>query len=343
MADVFSTDVLTAVLQSLLGNPQFILDRFFPNTQSEPSEQIHFDVIQGKRRVAPFVSPLVEGQVVASQGFNTNTFTPAYIKDKRVFDMNRPLKRSPGEQIGGTMSPADRQRYLIAFDMQDQLAMMRRRLEVMAGEVLATGKSTITGDKYPTQVVDFGRLNTHTFDISGSTPWTTTGSGPLDNLQDWAQIVLEDVGVFPNDVLMDVTTWKIFRANDVIQQRLNIYRTIGALPTMAMAAQVEEGGVFMGTVDGFNIFVYSGWYIDPADGTQKSILPAKTVIMASPAMMGVQAFGAIRDEEVGLQATPYFVKSWIQFDPSVRYIMLQSAPLIVPFRPDASLAVKVLV
>ena len=156
-------------------------------------------------------------------------------------------------------------------------------------------------------------------------------------------IVLEDVGVFPNDVLMDVTTWKIFRANDVIQQRLNIYRTIGALPTMAMAAQVEEGGVFMGTVDGFNIFVYSGWYIDPADGTQKSILPAKTVIMASPAMMGVQAFGAIRDEEVGLQATPYFVKSWIQFDPSVRYIMLQSAPLIVPFRPDASLAVKVLV
>ena len=143
MADVFSTDVLTAVLQSLLGNPQFLLDRFFGITQAEASEQIHFDVIQGKRRVAPFVSPLVEGQVVASQGFVTNTFTPAYIKDKRVFDMNRPLKRMPGEQIGGTMTPADRIRALIAFDMQDQLNMLRRRLEVMCGEVLTTGKSNV--------------------------------------------------------------------------------------------------------------------------------------------------------------------------------------------------------
>ena len=150
--DVFSTDVLTAVLQSLLGNPQFLLDRYFGTTQAETSEQIHFDVLQGKRRISPFVSPLVEGQVVASQGFITNTFTPAYIKDKRVFDMNRPLKRSAGEQIGGTMAPADRLRALIAFDMQDQLNMLRRRLEVMCGEVLVTGRS----HDYRRQVPDGG-------------------------------------------------------------------------------------------------------------------------------------------------------------------------------------------
>jgi hypothetical protein len=267
MADVFSTDVLTAVLQSLLGNPQFLLDRYFGITQAESSEQIHFDVIQGKRRVAPFVSPLVEGQVVASQGFVTNTFTPAYIKDKRVFDMNRPLKRMAGEQIGGTMSPADRVRALIAFDMQDQLTILRRRLEVMCGEVLTTGKSTIAGDKYPTQIVDFLRSATHT--TAPTVLWNaTTGATILNNLQDWAQICLEDTGVFPQDVIMTVDVWKTFRNDASILQVLNIFRRYTDLPSMAPTAQVMEGGVQMGNIEGFNIFVYSGWYVDPATGVE---------------------------------------------------------------------------
>jgi hypothetical protein len=340
MADVFSTDVLTAVLQSLLGNPQFLLDRFFGITQAETSEQIHFDVIQGKRRIAPFVSPLVEGQIVASQGFVTNTFTPAYIKDKRVFDMNRPLKRYPGEQIGGTMAPADRLRALIAFDMQDQLNMLRRRFEVMCGEVLATGKSTITGDKYPTTVVDFQRAASHTF--VASPLWSTATPPILNNLQDWAQIVLEDTGVFPNDVIMTVDVWKIFRADAGVTSVLNIFRKYTDLPSVMPMAQVTEGGVQMGNLEGFNIWVYSGWYVDPADGIEKPILPAGTLLMTSPALEGVQAYGAIRDEEIGLQPVPYYVKSWIQYDPSVRYVMLQSAPIMVPFRPNASLCAKVL-
>jgi hypothetical protein len=339
MADVFSTDVLTAVLQSLLGNPQFLLDRFFGITQAEDSEQIHFDVIQGKRRIAPFVSPLVEGQIVASQGYVTNTFSPAYIKDKRVFDMNRPLKRMPGEQIGGTMSPADRVRALIAFDMQDQLNMLRRRLEVMCGEVLNTGKSTISGDKYPTVVVDFGRSANHTF--TANPLWSSGTAKILDNLQDWAQIVLQDTGVFPNDVIMTVDVWKLFRADSGIQSVLNIFRRYTDTPSIDYLAQVTEGGVQMGQIEGFNIWVYSGWYVDPTTGNELPILPTGTCILCSPALEGVQAYGAIRDEEIGLQPVPYYVKSWIQPDPSVRYVMLQSAPIMVPFRPNASFAAKV--
>jgi hypothetical protein len=337
--DVFSTGILTGVVQSLLGTPQFLLDRYFGTIQAEASEQIMFDVVQGKRRVAPFVSPLVEGQIVQTQGWVTNTFTPAYIKDKRVFDMNRPLKRSVGEAIGGALSPAERLRALIAFDMQDQLDMLRRRLEVMCGEVLATGKSTITGDKYPTKVVDFQRSASHT--INASPLWSTAGVKILDNLQDWGQIVLEDTGIFPNDVLMTPDVWKVFRNDPTVLQTLNIFRNYNTPPTMAPSAMMVEGGVPMGEVGGFNIFVYSGWYVDPSTGTEVPILPLGTVIMTSPALQGVQAYGAIRDDDF-LQAGPYFVKSWVQQDPSVRFVMLQSAPIMVPYRPNASLMAKVL-
>ena len=261
-------------------------------------------------------------------------------KKTPVASIARTLKRSAGEQIGGTMAPADRLRALIAFDMQDQLAMLRRRLEVMCGEVLSTGKSTITGDKYPTVVVDFGRASTHTF--TANPLWSGTTPKMLDNLQDWAQIVLQDTGVFPNDVIMTADVWKVFRSDPTVLQVLNIFRSYNQPPTVDFTAQVAEGGVQMGNIGGFNIFVYSGWYVDPADGVEKPILPAGSCILTSPALEGVQAYGAIRDEEIGLQAVPYYVKSWIEPDPAVRYVMLQSAPIMVPFRPNASLAAKVL-
>ena len=110
-------------------------------------------------------------------------------------------------------------------------------------------------------------------------------------------------------------------------------------PPLNLGAQITEGGVFIG--DGFNIFVYSGWYIDDS-GTEQPILPNGTVLMGSKQIMGYRAFGAIRDEQAGFQAVSYFVKSWVQEDPAVRYIMMQSAPLVVPYRVNASFCATVL-
>jgi hypothetical protein len=340
MPDLFSTDVLNTVVASLLGESQFLVDRYFPTTQTETSEEIHFDVLAGKRRIAPFVSPFVEGQIVESLGYSTNTFKPAYIKDKRVFDANRPFRRSPGEPIGGNLSPADRLRALVSLDMQDQVSMLRRRLEVMAGQVLATGKETITGDKYPTVVVDFGRSANNT--VVPGTLWSVSTADPLGDLDTWSQMVLQATGAMLNDVIMTVDVWRVFKNNPQVRAELTLFRTLNAMPTLQAATPITEGGVFMGTIAGYNIWAYSAWYVDPADSIEKPILPPGTVIMTSPQLEGVQCYGAIRDIEAGLQAVPYWSKSWIEEDPSVRFLMMQSAPLMVPYRVNASVSAKVL-
>lgn len=328
------------VVASLIEPPSFFLDRFFNRISTDDSEEIHFDVIEKTRRLTPFVSPLVEGKVVESQGFVTNTFKPAYLKDKRVWNGTRALKRSPGEQIGGSLSPMDRTRALLAFDLQDQVQMLTRRLEVMAAQALVTGTVTVAGDLYPTQVVNFGRQSANTVVLTGSALWDAAGVNPLDNLQDWALIVLQACGAMPTDIIMDVAAWKIFRGNPQVTARLNLQRVYQAPPTMAQDAQMKEGGVFMGTIDGFNIWVYAGYYLDQAN-TQQLIIPNRTVLMATPQIEGVRAFGAIRDEEAGYQAVPYFPKSWVEKDPAVRYLLMQSAPLVVPTRPNASLCATV--
>lgn len=64
--------------------------------------------------------------------------------------------------------------------------------------------------------------------------------------------------------------------------------------------------------------------------------------MGGAQIQGVRAFGAIRDETAGFQAMPYYPKSWVDEDPSVRYLLMQSAPLVVPTRVNASFAATVL-
>jgi hypothetical protein len=66
-----------------------------------------------------------------------------------------------------------------------------------------------------------------------------------------------------------------------------------------------------------------------------------TVLVGSTGIDGVRHFGAIRDLKAGIQARQYFVKSWEEEDPSRRFLLMQSAPLLVPYRPNAVLSATV--
>src|SRR5882724_6867903 len=114
--DIFATAILNRVVASLLSPPSSLLDRYFTEQQTSDREEINFDVDTKKRRIAPFVSPLVEGKVVESRGFTTKTFKPAYVKDKRRFDAQRPFKRAMGEQIAGSLTPEQRLNAVLMAD-----------------------------------------------------------------------------------------------------------------------------------------------------------------------------------------------------------------------------------
>lgn len=338
--DLFSTHVLAGVVANLKRSQSFLLDRYFPQEQRETSEEIHFDVANGRRRIAPFVSPLVGGKVMKGEGFSTKTFKPAYIKDKRVFQPNKALKRSIGEQIGGQLTPEERLMINLRTELADQVSMITRGMEVMAGQALFAGKVIVSGENYPTTVVDFQRDAALRVVLAGADKWSDPNCNPLDDLQDWSMLVLQKSGAMPTEVTMTTDVWKVFRNNPHVEKRWNSHN-IG-LQQLRPDAQKSVGGVYMGTIDGFDIYSYADWYVDPADDAEKPILPEGTVLMAGPQVEGVRAFGAILDEEAGLQALPYFPKSWVNKDPSVRYLLTQSAPLVVPYRVNSTLSATVL-
>lgn len=329
--DIYSTAVLAAVVAQLPQPATFILNSFFPNIQEETSEEIHFDVATGGRRLSPFVSPLVAGKVVRDRGFKTNVFTPAYVKDKRPFDPSKAFKRKIGERIGGALSPMQRQQAALVDAVVDQLDMLTNRQEVMAIEALRTGALVITGEDYPTVNIDFGRDAALTIPLAGAARWGEAGVEPLDDVQTWSMLVAEKSASAATTLVMDLKSWLLFSASNKVQKLLDRFRGSDQLN----ATVTGQGARYMGNIGDFDIWVYIGFYTHPDTGASTPFLPDNTVLILGPDIQGTRAYGAIKDEAAGLQAMPYFTKSWLENDPAVRYLMMQSAPLTVPYRINA--------
>ncbi len=71
------------------------------------------------------------------------------------------------------------------------------------------------------------------------------------------------------------------------------------------------------------------------------MIPDGTVLGVSDQLNGTRAYGAIKDPEFAYGAMAYAPKSWTQKDPAQRFLMLQSAPLVIPSRVNACLAATV--
>jgi hypothetical protein len=273
---------------------------------------------------------------------STTQFKPAYVKPKTRLDPFRPIRRMIGEQIGGQdMSPVEREAQNLAFELAQQIQMIDRRLEWMAAQALVNGSVTVAGENYPSQTVNFNRDSSLTIALSGAAKWGQAGVLPTESLLDWSALPLKASGLTVTDVILTPTPWKYLRKDTNFVQVIQSFQN--AEPTLrASGVAANTGGQFLGRWGQFNLWLYYDWFIDPADDTEKPMLADGTVLMGSNQLDGVRAFASIIDPELGYGAMPYAPKSWTTKDPGARWLMTQSAPLVIPTQVNASLAATVI-
>lgn len=347
--DTYQTATLSRIVRQLPEPNSFLLNgggSMFPGLftmiQTEDSEEIHFDVEERPRRITPFVSPIHEGEVVEQQGFTTKSFRPAYAKDKRIFDPDEPMKRSIGEEIGGDLSPMERRRAKVAAELRDMVEMLTRREEAMVAEFLDTGTMTVDGPGFDAVSVDFGRASALNVTLTGPDSWDDSSAGnPYQDLEDWAQLMSDNNGGNPTDIIMASNVWAQLRTTWSTETKQVLDREAGQnneAELGPMAGQVR----FIGRMGDFRFWVYTASYVDRAGVTQKFVPDDHVFMVNTMQIEGARAYGVIRDEKANYEARRFFSKSWLEEDPAVRYMMLQSAPLPVPYRPNATLAADVI-
>ncbi len=346
----YDTVGLIQVVPNLKRPVTFLLDRLFPNMVMSDTEFVAIDVDVGKRRMAPFVSPLVEGKLVEQRRIQTNVFKPPYIKDKRAPDLRRPVKRMIGERIGGELTGQMREMANLNAEMEDQIDILTRRLEWMAASAITTGTVTVAGEGFPTQLIDFGRDPSLTAALTGNQRWlpgnVVTAAGtpgtatPSANIEAWQHNILKRSGAQVTDLIFTTSSWTGFILDPVIKGAIYYPKLGDGGNILNVGPLIAAGAVYKGRWGQYDCWLYNEWAVDEND-VEQPLIPDGMMVMTGASMLGTRAFAQIQDPEFNYEALPFAPKTWVNKDPAQRMIMMQSSPIVIPSRVNACMAIQV--
>ena len=343
--DIYTPRTMLGAIEQMTPPKTFLLSTFFGLTRTFPTETVDVDIVKGKRRMAPFVSPVVQGKAVTKRGYKTNTYKPPYIKPKFVTTAGQYLARQPGELLYMGKSPLERAAMQLGKELAELDEMITRREEWMASQALFTGKIIVSGDGIEDEI-DFGMASGHLPTISvAANKWTADTSDPIADLTAYAQLIAKDSGIVPSTVVLGADVCAAFLRHALVQKFLDMK---DANLMRINPRELPNGVSYVGTITapGLNVdlFTYAEWYVDDNE-TEQPMVPVDRLLMGSTHTANARLYGAIQDVEAieaGLVEAARYPKSWVEKDPSLRMLMLQSASLVALLQPDAFVSAKVI-
>lgn len=344
--DIYSTRAQLAAIDLMPREYSALFDFFCHDAGTVEDDKAIYDYRKGSRRMAPFVHANAGDVPMARDGYETREIGFCTIAPSRIITNNDLKGRSFGENVLGAMTPAEREKKMLARDLTDMRKAIQRRYEWMARQVLLTGKLSIF--EYTNEgrgleanmVADYGFTNNYVPD----TRWDQTGAKIDDDMHEIFDLVYDGLGyvdriwMAPNvaAALHDNSNYiKLFDGRNIDMGKLN--------------SQYKGQGVrFIGwNSDGVEMYSLSGTFIDD-DGQAKKLIPDGTLIAGSADVLKM-SFGPVTQvEEPGVNARH---KTYIKKQVPLRYgsidgntikNRLTSCPTVVPENVDGWCVAKVL-
>lgn len=342
----YDTTTLLGVMRHLEPPNNYWL-QYFPSVIQFDTEYVDFSQIAENRKLAPLVVPTARGKPIWTAAEKASRVKPAYIKAKDPVSASRVVKRVAGFgelSVGATpMSPAQRYNMIIADILLQHRKAIERRWEWLAAQAVIYGKATLESDDYPKTIVDFGRAADQDIVLTTGSFWSDAGVSIVNLIEAWKRKTrIAKFGGVTNRITMGADAYEALRKNSEILDLLTIDKrpynngldtNLGVLEGL----EIEYVGKINGTTE---LVVYSDYY-ELEDGTVTPFMDPRDIVMTSPSIGGVQCFGSIQDKAAGFLPLQIFPKMWDEEDPSTTFVMSQSAPLMVPVMPNATLHARV--
>lgn len=270
----------------------FLRDTFFTGREYPPTSTVEFDFRRGRRKMAPFVAPLVGGKVMERQGFETRFFKAPRIAPVRALRIPDLEPRLMGETIYSGRTEADRAAELMAEDSEFLDNAITRREEWMCREVLINGKITVTAETGYTQVINYLEYGIPAANASNhwpvTTKWDAAGSDPLKDLQAARLDTIKRSGISPNVALFGTNAAEVFVRNASVKELLDIRRyELGTVEPIIQSNSV----VRFARVPGLECYSYAEYFEDDA-GQLFPMLPPDLVMIISTDVPNKIVYGA---------------------------------------------------
>jgi len=335
--DEFKWRAMTATINQIKKPARLLQDLVFKKSNTNASETIDVDVQVGGRNIAPFVSPVEGGIVVDKLGREMRSIKAPRIRIKKAFSAQELFTtRTPGS--GFYASSGDISAYR-KKKVGQELADLKNRIvnttEWMCAQAL-TGTLTVDQENVSFQV-NYQLPATHKPTLADPNGWNQTGGKIMDDIDEWANLIINAIGVGPDLAVCGKNVVKAIRDNEQVAKLLDNRR-------------VEAGKVgwkatsnYIGNLNGIDLYRYGTEYTDLSGNDQNFIDDNKFILVATGARFSIE-YGLILDLEANAQVvSEYFAKSWIEKDPSNLWILAESRPLPVPWQPEAIVYADVIV
>lgn len=368
--DLYSPRSMAQALLQMKPPRTFLRQLMIRRDEFYNNEQVDVDVKIGARRLAPFVNPNKgPGKVMDRIGFSTQTYTAPMIAPKRPITVSDLQKRMPGETVYSPQSPDERAAMLLGQDLAELDEDITRREEWMCAQAAFYSSIAVSGDDV-SYTITFPRTNFMTdaapaasapnglgtaaptsTQLATSRCWDQGTADIVPQIRQMRRLFVKQTGVAPDYILLGE------EAADALVNAPSLSGLDGVLNTRRLdlgliSPELRDGGAtyygqFAGT--GIDIWGYDEWYIDPADGVEKPMVPAKMLLMGSSKSYTVMRYGAVGvssgmdgQAQLTLVAGRRVPESWIEREPAVRFLKVSSRPLVVPVQNDAYLTCQVL-
>lgn len=323
-------------------------DTFFPGTKTHVTEHVDLDFRKGSQAVAPFVAKGVGGINMARQGYETRTYTPPRVAPERPLSPEVLQSRLPGETLHTAQSPEDRQDYYLQQDAQELDDAITRREEVMAAELLTSGKVTVRGyldenrKDYTENVLDFQFDNL--MDLTGDDSWTKAPSNKYGDLESACERIMK-AGYNPRHAFLGSEAWDLLKNDPTFQKQFDLLRyNIGQLAP-ELRVQNGNGVKYIGHITdlGLDFWVYFAWYLGE-DGLMHPYIPTNQIVIG-PESIGEMVYGAVtqleKDERFHTYEGTRVPKLLVDVNNNRMGYRLTSRPLPRPFDVDSWVRLKV--
>jgi hypothetical protein len=320
--------------------PSFLKRTFFgAANRTFLTEEVDMDYKKGKRRMAPFVAPLVGGIPMDREGFETKTFAVPKISPERVVSVANLRKRTMGENVYSTKTPAQRAIELQAQDYTDLDEAIALTEEWMCQQLLFNGKIIVKGEVNSGNPVEFSvdYKFTNKVVLTGSDLWTNGAAKPMEQFVDWRKEIIAASGIDPDIMLMrSETAMTLINHANFLKYFDTLRYNFGTVEPAIREPLLTYFGRL--PIVGADLFAYDATYMDPQTKTVTPFIPDNTVLFASSHTRGSMYYGAITymaaEGSFQTAAVPRLPLVFFDQDSSTRTLRLTSRPLPMPVNVD---------
>lgn len=319
----------------LTTQPRFFLETFFPNSQSLYAETIDIEYNAGSRKLARLRYKGQEANVVSKVGRTIKTFKLPYIREKKEITAKVLLDESEAGQIyinspGGIAAVRVK---AIDRELTDLKNRIQLREEWLAAQMLQTGGFTYDDGEVKYDL-DLGWSATYSPVLSGADQWDESTSKVDRDLRAWAALMMDATGAGAKWLILGTTAAEAFLGNVGVKGNLdNLNYKTGAL-------SLDVNSNYLGYYNGVQVYVYSRAFTKD-DNTTGNMMPTDMALLISASFESERLYGDIVEVD-GPNSDPFFSKSWVENDPSVRWLLAASSPLPMVYREGSVIAATVI-